>query len=149
MSSGSLPQVVYHRAESLGSGSYGSVITVYNDDGENFALKMFDQDEDDEEEEEGIGLGTLREISILRILRSRNAHPNIIEIHDIQTGLDEEEEGAGTEGGLAMAMPVFSLGSLQDSLPSITNKKQKVEICLLYTSPSPRDKRQSRMPSSA
>ena len=24
-----------------------------------------------------------------------------------------------------------------------------VEICLLYTSPSPRDKRQSRMPSSA
>ena len=25
----------------------------------------------------------------------------------------------------------------------------KVDICLLYTSPSPRDKRQSRMPSSA
>ena len=28
-------------------------------------------------------------------------------------------------------------------------KKFKHEICLLYTSPSPRDKRQSRMPSSA
>ena len=27
--------------------------------------------------------------------------------------------------------------------------KHKLEICLLYTSPSPRDKRQSRMPSSA
>ena len=26
---------------------------------------------------------------------------------------------------------------------------QTVEVCLLYTSPSPRDKRQSRMPSSA
>ena len=28
-------------------------------------------------------------------------------------------------------------------------KKQLLKICLLYTSPSPRDKRQSRMPSSA
>ena len=27
--------------------------------------------------------------------------------------------------------------------------QQLLEICLLYTSPSPRDKRQSRMPSSA
>ena len=27
--------------------------------------------------------------------------------------------------------------------------KQKLKACLLYTSPSPRDKRQSRMPSSA
>ena len=29
------------------------------------------------------------------------------------------------------------------------NNKVVVETCLLYTSPSPRDKRQSRMPSSA
>ena len=29
------------------------------------------------------------------------------------------------------------------------NKKQKFKICLLYTSPSPRDQRGSRMPSSA
>ena len=29
------------------------------------------------------------------------------------------------------------------------SKKNGVSICLLYTSPSPRDKRQSRMPSSA
>ena len=29
------------------------------------------------------------------------------------------------------------------------HKKEHYEICLLYTSPSPRDKRQSRMPSSA
>ena len=27
--------------------------------------------------------------------------------------------------------------------------RRKIDICLLYTSPSPRDKRQSRMPSSA
>ena len=36
----------------------------------------------------------------------------------------------------------IELSSLLDQLPSI-------ESCLLYTSPSPRDKRQSRMPSSA
>ena len=28
-------------------------------------------------------------------------------------------------------------------------EKDKIYVCLLYTSPSPRDKRQSRMPSSA
>ena len=32
-------------------------------------------------------------------------------------------------------------------LEMLENRRQK--ICLLYTSPSPRDKRQSRMPSSA
>ena len=31
----------------------------------------------------------------------------------------------------------------------ILHKQGKYYICLLYTSPSPRDKRQSRMPSSA
>ena len=37
------------------------------------------------------------------------------------------------------------------SVPRAALQKEGVEvhICLLYTSPSPRDKRQSRMPSSA
>ena len=34
-------------------------------------------------------------------------------------------------------------------LKSIVNYAKLVRFCLLYTSPSPRDKRQSRMPSSA
>ena len=34
-------------------------------------------------------------------------------------------------------------------LDSLIEKLAKKSICLLYTSPSPRDKRQSRMPSSA
>ena len=33
--------------------------------------------------------------------------------------------------------------------PYIANAQQPYPYCLLYTSPSPRDKRQSRMPSSA
>ena len=32
---------------------------------------------------------------------------------------------------------------------ALKNKMIEINICLLYTSPSPRDKRQSRMPSSA
>ena len=32
---------------------------------------------------------------------------------------------------------------------NIKDRKSMAEVCLLYTSPSPRDKRQSRMPSSA
>ena len=35
------------------------------------------------------------------------------------------------------------------SLITLESDKSSVEVCLLYTSPSPRDKRQSRMPSSA
>ena len=31
----------------------------------------------------------------------------------------------------------------------VSNLVENMELCLLYTSPSPRDKRQSRMPSSA
>ena len=35
------------------------------------------------------------------------------------------------------------------SLDDIEKKSPEYIVCLLYTSPSPRDKRQSRMPSSA
>ena len=38
---------------------------------------------------------------------------------------------------------------LFDSIPAGMHWTELPEYCLLYTSPSPRDKRQSRMPSSA
>ena len=49
-----------------------------------------------------------------------------------------------------MALGGFAFTNLFNALRIILNNtfEQKV-ICLLYTSPSPRDKRQSRMPSSA
>ena len=40
-------------------------------------------------------------------------------------------------------------GNRMSHMLSINSNKGKAIICLLYTSPSPRDKRQSRMPSSA
>ena len=36
-----------------------------------------------------------------------------------------------------------------DAYPYLIKEKEWLNNCLLYTSPSPRDKRQSRMPSSA
>ena len=42
--------------------------------------------------------------------------------------------------------------TINGEIPEIGTKVEdsdQVEVCLLYTSPSPRDKRQSRMPSSA
>jgi hypothetical protein len=51
----------YHRAQTLGAGSYGSVVAVYNDDGQEFAMKLFIDDDDDEEEcTPGMNIGALR-----------------------------------------------------------------------------------------
>ena len=47
------------------------------------------------------------------------------------------------EGDCVGQSPVFVL------VPKISWLEAFINICLLYTSPSPRDKRQSRMPSSA
>ena len=38
---------------------------------------------------------------------------------------------------------------LSDNMRLASRNIANLEVCLLYTSPSPRDKRQSRMPSSA
>ena len=49
MSSGTLPFSTYHRAQALGEGTFGSVVAVYTNDGEEYALKLFLKDNDDEE----------------------------------------------------------------------------------------------------
>ena len=43
----------------------------------------------------------------------------------------------------------FAEDCVGDKALDVTQSLQPGEVCLLYTSPSPRDKRQSRMPSSA
>jgi len=134
MSSGALPFGTYHRASSLGSGTFGSVIRVYNEEGEEFALKLFsgddepedgdydekkgDSDEEDQQHQRPIDLGTLREISCLRLLRGANAHPNITTLVDVQPHWDDDDEarGAGTSGCLGMALPIYHAGSLMSAL---------------------------------
>ena len=51
--------------------------------------------------------------------------------------------------GADLAVVCTKYGDLQDVRNMLTDIVEEHTICLLYTSPSPRDKRQSRMPSSA
>ena len=68
-----------------------------------------------------------------------------------------EPSAAFTYDGMGFAVPVFvsnnrciALYDVTDDANSLLNYRRDVSIpCILYTSPSPRDKRQSRMPSSA
>ena len=95
----------YFRASKLGEGSFGSVITVYDEDGGEFACKVFDQseeddgDEDEDEEWEegggasGLGVGVLRELSILRLLNG--AHPNIMRMVDV-SNIEDQVRGSAS-----------------------------------------------------
>lgn len=124
----------YHRTQALGEGSFGSVVTVYNDDGEEFALKLFEPDEEDDNDDETLELGALLEISILRLLRGANGHTNIVPLVDIQGNEGEDEdEGAGTGGCLGMAMPLYPLGNLNHAIEQkswIQSKQAK--ICIAH-----------------
>jgi serine/threonine protein kinase len=123
MSAGSLPFATYHRASQVGEGTYGSVVTVYNDDGDEFALKLFFPDAGDdgaEEQVKPIELGALREISCLRLLREDYQHPSIIRLCDVQPEWTDEEGGAGTSGCLGMAVPLYQTGSLADAIDKKT-----------------------------
>jgi len=137
-SSGTLPLATYHRAAQIGVGTYGSVLTVYNEDGEEFALKIFLDDEDDEDNDDDdetsnrpSDLGALREISCLRLIRHDNAHENIVAIADVQSEWTEDDEhGAGTAGSLGMALPLYSAGNLADAINagSLQSRLCKVQI---------------------
>ena len=72
------------------------------------------------------------------------------------TSKDDEDFDSSLE--LAIALSLNDIPTEGDKLEKheeknpnqFQNKEHKqIEVCLLYTSPSPRDKRQSRMPSSA
>jgi serine/threonine protein kinase len=131
----SLPFATYHRTSQVGEGTYGSVVTVYNDDGDEFALKLFyrnDDDDDNDDSPHPLELGTLREISCLRLLRSC-MQPNIVCLHDIQPEWsDEEQQGAGTSGCFGMALPLFKTGSLAAALERKTlqacSRRSKVKM---------------------
>lgn len=70
---------IYYKAEVIGGGDYGSVCTVYDEEGNTFARKDFIEDHD---YKLGYDLGILREISMLALLQPHN-NPYIIRLHDI------------------------------------------------------------------
>ena len=127
----------YHRTQALGAGSFGSVLKVYNDDGEEFAMKLFldDEGEENENEDETLNVGALLELSALRVIRDENRHKNIVHLLDVKTAEedDDENEGAGTSGCLGMTMALYELGSLdgalEQKLPQILHSRtNKIRI---------------------
>lgn len=130
-----------------GIGAYGDVLTVYDDDGVEFAIKLFEPSDcreegdevSDEESFDGtqevmvLDLGTLREISILRLLRHENSHKNVIQIHDLKQSdsvLDDHNNGGDLMSNIGLVMPLYSHGNLSDAINSgiFTNKRMKVRI---------------------
>jgi len=129
-------------------GTYGDVLTVYDDDGTELAIKVFvpDDEEDDEEysdeessssydEEEykSMDLGAAREISILRVLRLKNSHPNIIEMHDVKLNdqlMEKETNSDEMMKHMGLVMPLYSHGTLSDAIDSniFRNKRSKVKV---------------------
>ena len=95
--------------------------------GDELALKVFEAEED----HETLELGTMREISILRILRGSNSHSNIVRLLDIQ---DAGEEGDCGDGNICMAMPLYKLGDLKNAVKKgvvqlgSAGRKQRVDI---------------------
>mmetsp|Transcript_9283 Transcript_9283/g.14087 ORF Transcript_9283/g.14087 Transcript_9283/m.14087 type:complete len:441 (-) Transcript_9283:117-1439(-) len=144
----------YFRAESLGEGAYGSVQTVYDEDGGSFALKKFmeqeeieseeefsdpddeiysdeedyfdSDDEDDERAQPGIDLGSLREISTLRSLS---------QIRESDKGKGEEHPGVMKlhdvciiDNSLALVMPKMSCNLCKAIEGKALTAKQKIGV---------------------
>ena len=85
---------------------------------------------------------------LLAALIATNAYPAISEF---VVNLDKDENSFAYVGDFVGLWAVFviSFMLLRGFTDSLSKYRLKFDICLLYTSPSPRDKRQSRMPSSA
>ena len=133
MSAFALAHKDYFRAESLGEGSFGSVVVVYNEDGASFAAKMFEADEADCSDNSrdgdysdesvdntgGVDVGVLRELSVLRLING--AHPNIMRMIDVTE----------IEGKLTMIMP-RAASNLSDAIEKQKlSCVQKVRVAVL------------------
>ena len=128
-----LPSRSYYRAQSLGNGAYGAVCAAYDDDGTEWAAKLFwdengdeggDDDEecDDEWASSGMDAGILREIVMLRLLNA--AHPNVLSMHDVSR-MD------GANETLALIMPKMA-GSLAGAIEKKSlGNKEKLKVAAL------------------
>ena len=124
-----------------------------------------DNDEEEEEENDGIlgildslGIEDIDEIEdiidgfdnpddIIALLDSLGIE-DIDEIEDILNGIEGQDiEDVDDILAILDSLGVDGIDEIEDILNGIEG--QDIEDCLLYTSPSPRDQRGSRMPSSA
>ena len=74
---------------------------------------------------------------------------NFIDVHLMVEPVDEIAKSFAEAGADLISFHPEATKHVARTIDLIKSLGCKVGICLLYTSPSPRDKRQSRMPSSA
>ena len=80
--------------------------------------------------------------------RSEEGWPEIVHNMQHRIGLSSGRMVTGNMGS-TMRMNYTMMGDNVNLAARLEASAKQYGICLLYTSPSPRDKRQSRMPSSA
>ena len=92
----------------------------------------------------------------LKVRQAANLCLNRTALKELLGGLMVEATGIAEPGDPWRGTPTFQIKydapaaqKLMQEAGYSAAKPAKVKVCLLYTSPSPRDKRQSRMPSSA
>ena len=61
----------------------------------------------------------------------------------------QEFDKAHNGNAKGVLLDISSIDKIESTVDQLISEYGKIDVCLLYTSPSPRDKRQSRMPSSA
>ena len=71
------------------------------------------------------------------------------EVPKIILGLQDKYEAEKKEESHAIRLDQDNIKDVEDQLPEPVGYRILVLPCLLYTSPSPRDRTRSRMPSSA
>ena len=70
-------------------------------------------------------------------------------VHQSQIFRDEFEQAFGENSGIPAAVCTRWNSTLRQLQAVVALEQKKLTTCLLYTSPSPRDRQKSRMPSSA
>ena len=80
---------------------------------------------------------------------SEDRRNNLQELINAATQYEEETESGDVEGFLSTAALTTDNDTKKNNPNSVTLMTLHNSNCLLYTSPSPRDRQKSRMPSSA
>ena len=81
-------------------------------------------------------------------LKFRGIYPILYAFFDRQGKLDREAMGLQIRACLEAGAHGLAMHGLATEVAKL-EESERLQICLLYTSPSPRDRQKSRMPSSA
>ena len=95
-------------------------------------------------------MGGVKTISIIVAANIKGLEVGLGKANKSIAGFASNAARVGSMLTFGVTAPLTALGKQAfDTFSNFENAMMKVNACLLYTSPSPRDKRQSRMPSSA